>query len=387
MRSFPALCSAALALAAGCVLRADTPSTAFQSPGVTSNLPVFREALAARQTYPFSWNSGSFPDFGAWKNAARQKLVDALLAPPPAVDFAPVVRAEEDRGSYVAREIVLQLTGDSRVLALMTVPKGKGPFPAVLLLHDHGARFDIGKEKTIEPLRSSDKLAAAREWAAKGYGGRFVGDELAKRGYVCLSVDALNWGDRGGGGYDGQQAISSNLLNLGSSFAGLIAWEDLRAAEFLATRPEVDPRRVGSLGWSMGGFRSCQVAALSEHISAAVSICWMGTLKGLLQPGGNLTRGGSSYTMTHPGLSRYLDYPDMVSIACPKPLLVLAGRQDKLFPVPVVEEAFRQLHAVWSSQQADDRLTTRFWDVPHSFGIEMQDEAFTWLDHQLGARR
>lgn len=387
MSSRPLQLLAALALALPA--RGSDPAPAavdFQSPGVVQNLPAMREALAARQTYSLSWWSGHFSDFTAWRAAAREKYLECLLAPPPAVDFSPVVTAEEDRGSYVAREVVLSLTGDSRVRVLMTVPKGAGPFPAVLLLHDHGARFDIGKEKMIEPLRGSDKLASAHEWADKGYSGRFVGDELAKRGYVCLATDALNWSDRGGGGYDGQQALASNLLNLGSSFAGLIAWEDLRAAEFLAGRPEVDPARVASLGWSMGGFRSCQVAALSPRISAAVSICWMGTLERLLQPGGNLTRGGSSYTMTHPGLSRFLDYPDRVAIACPKPLLVFAGRKDKLFPTPVVEDAFQQLHRVWDSQGAGDRLVTRFWDVPHAFNREMQDAAFDWLDTVLTVR-
>ena len=112
-------------------------------------MPAFRDSLAGRLTYPLSWLSGQYTNFDHWREAARARVRECLLAAPPPAPFKPVVLAEEDRGSYVARKVVLNLTGDSRVLALMTVPKGQGPFPAVLLLHDHGAKFDIGKELAI----------------------------------------------------------------------------------------------------------------------------------------------------------------------------------------------------------------------------------------------
>jgi dienelactone hydrolase len=310
--------------------------------------------------------------------------MDSLLAAPPPAEFAPAVVAEEDRGTYVARELALQLTADSRVSGYLLVPKGTGPFPAVLLLHDHGARFDIGKEKVIEPFADRpERVASARQWVGQVYGGRFLGDELARRGYVCFATDALNWSDRGGAGYDGQQALSANLLHLGLSWAGLIAHEDRRAAEFLATRPEVDPARVAAMGLSMGSFRAWQVSALSERIAAGVAVCWMTTVKSLMVPGNNQTRGQSAYSMTHPGLVRFLDYPDVASLACPKPMLFFNGERDPLFPLDGVREAHARLRRVWESQGAGDRLVTRVWDAPHVFDRPMQDAAFDWLDRQL----
>ena len=59
----------------------------------------------------------------------------------------------QDRGAYVARKVVFNLTGDSRVLGFLLTPKSAGPHPAVLLLHDHGVKFDIGKEEDIEPWK------------------------------------------------------------------------------------------------------------------------------------------------------------------------------------------------------------------------------------------
>ena len=139
-----------------------------------------------------------------------------LVAP-----FNAKVISEQDRGTYVARKVVFNITADSRVLAYMLVPKSAGPHPAVLLLHDHGAKFDIGKEKVIRPWDvPSAIITSSAGWIKTNYGNHYIGDDLAKKGYVCLAVDMLNWSDRGGAGYEGQQAVASNMLNMGISFAG-----------------------------------------------------------------------------------------------------------------------------------------------------------------------
>ncbi|MDW8308716.1 MAG: hypothetical protein RMK20_05010 [Verrucomicrobiales bacterium] len=225
--------SATCAVLAAAALSAPAGQTPFESPGVVDRLPVFYTNLAARMDYPLSWLSGRHRNFKRWREQARAEFFKSLLKPPPTAPFEPRVLAEQDRGSYVARKILFNVTGDSRVLALLLLPKAPGPHPAVLLLHDHGAKFDIGKEKVIEPWDvPPEKLESARNWVAKYYGGRFLGDELARRGYVCLATDALNWSDRGGGGYENQQALAANFLQFGASWAGLIVHEDLRAAEF-----------------------------------------------------------------------------------------------------------------------------------------------------------
>ncbi len=366
----------------------DVSRDSYQTVGSQDGLPVFREKIFNRMSFPLSWNSGKYQDFSSWRQAARAKVMECLLPPPPAAPFDPVILSEVERGSYIARKVMLNITADSRVLCLMTIPKGQGPFPAVLLLHDHGARFDIGKEKVIEPWDVPPaKLDSARQWVQQCYGGRFLGDELAKRGYVCLAMDMFNWSDRGGAPDLNQQALAGNLLHLGMTHAGLIAHEDLRAAEFLGSQPNVDAKRVAAMGLSVGCFRTWQLAALSDHISAGVAICWMATVKGLMVPGNNQTRGQSAYVMIHPNLFNYLDYPDVASIACPKPMLFYNGLQDGLFPAESAREAHARMRAVWESQQAGDKLVTRLWDVPHVYNVEMQNEAFDWLDRQFGVSR
>lgn len=354
----------------------------YEIAGVKDNLPVFYENLIARQNYSLSWLQREKGDFSIWRQEARARVMECLMTPPPVVRFNPVIISELDRGSYVARKIIFNITGDSRVLAFMLVPKSSGPHPAVLLLHDHGGKYDIGKEKVIEPWdEPSEKISSAGNWVKEYYGGHYIGDELAKKGYVCLSVDMLNWSDRGGAGKDGQGALCANFFLLGASFSGLIAFEDMRAAEFLSGMPEVDSLRIAAMGLSVGGYRTWQVAALSDHIAAGVSVCWMSTYKALMVPEGNMTTG--AYTMLHPGLSPYLDFPDVASIACPKPMMFCCGSRDGLFPVESINMAFTKMRQVWESQNAGDNLVTKLYNSPHEYSLMMQEDAFRWLDKVL----
>ncbi len=361
-----------------------TFGTTYQTQGIIQNLPASSYAARDRLFYPMSWLSPNSGDFDQWREKARDVFRSTWQSLPADMSFDPVIIAEQDRGSYIAQKIALNITADDRILTYLLKPKGDGPFPAVLLLHDHGATFNNGKEKVIAPWGiAPERIRSAKTYTGQIYGNRFIGDELAKRGYVCFAIDALNWGDRGGGGMDGQQAIAANMLFMGMSFAGLIAHEDVRSAEFLATLPFVAKNRIAAMGLSMGAYRTWQVAAVSDIVKAGVAICWMATNQGLLSWFNNRSEGNSAYTMLHPGLFNYLDYPDVAGMACPKPMLFYNGAKDKLFPVKTVEEAYAKMHTIWDSQSAGDKLVTKIWPVPHEFNREMQAEAFAWLDRQM----
>ncbi|MDP9795436.1 dienelactone hydrolase [Catenuloplanes nepalensis] len=364
-----------------------TPLGSFESPGVVhGNLPAFYERLRADLTYPDAWGNSPIRDFGAWRRHARALVERHLVHPADdRLPFRPHVLDEQKttRG-YVRRLVAFDLTRYSRVRAALLTPDRPGPHPAVLLLHDHGSRFDIGKEKFVEPWWDETRLASAREWTTRLMSGRFVADELAARGYAVLAVDTLGWGDRAGLTYDAQQALAGNLYELGSSPAGLAAREDARAAAFLASLPQVDRRRIGAIGFSMGAFRAWQVAALSDHVAAAVSACWLTTVADMMVVGNNTLRGQSAFWMLHPGLTRHLDIPDVATIAAPKPLMAFDGADDTLFTRAGVAAAHARLHEVWSSQRATRNLLTKIYPGKgHVFDADMQEESFTWLDHAL----
>lgn len=364
---------------------AQTDSAAYE---VTGNMPVFYQQMKQQLTYPLAWGKAEEKDFAKWKAQARHVLAECMqnLQPAPKA-YAMEVTDREQRDGYEARKIRFNLSEWSRVPAYLLVPEGEGPFPAIVLLHDHGAHFSIGKEKMVRPFHvAPEVMEDADQWASQCYDGQYVGDYLARHGYVVLAVDALFWGERGrkeGTSYDAQQALASNFLQMGASWGAFINVDDMRSAEFLASLPFVDKERVGSLGFSMGAYRSWMLAALTDVVRASASICWMNTTEHLMTLTNNQNKGGSAYAMLIPALRRYLDYPHVASIACPKPTLFFNGTHDKLFPIEGVRDAYREMETVWKSQGASDRLVTKLWDEKHFFNKEMQKETLEFFDRWL----
>jgi len=273
--------------------------------------------------------------------------------------------------------------------ALLMIPEGEGPFPAVNLLHDHGAHLFIGKEKMIRPVDDAEEvLQDADQWVEKLYGGQYLGNYLCSKGYVVLAADAPMWGERGRAeGADRSQydVVAGNMMMYGLNLCAQMTYDDMATTRFLATLSMVDKERIGCVGFSMGGYRSWMLSALSDEINAAAAVCWMVTTDvQMTWRYGRKENGGFANTI--PLLRQYMDYPHIASMACPKPMLFISGRQDKLFPVEGVERAFGIMHDVWLSQKADDALQTELWDMPHECNKEVQERILHFLDEHLSIK-
>ena len=352
-----------------------------------NDMPLFYQKMKERLTYPLSFDK-SDKHFKEWKKDARVVLMECISPlPPKAASYDMKVVDEEQRKGYKAQKVEFNISDYSRTPAYILIPDGKGPFPAILLLHDHGAHFSIGKEKMIRPFNTDSlTIADADNWCDKCYDGQYVGDYLASKGYVVMSVDALFWGERGrkeGIRYDSQQALAANMLQLGMSWGGLIVGDDLSSADFLASLSYVDKKRVGCMGFSMGAHRSWMLSAASDVVKASASVCWMNTTDSLMTLTNNQNKGGSAYSMIIPGIRNYMDYPHVASIAAPKPTLFINGKRDKLFPVKGVEDAFVTMHKVWNSCGANDKLQTHILDIPHFCNKEVQKMILDFFDNNL----
>ena len=362
-------------------------------------IPTYVETLKKELTYPMAWGNSPIKNFKKWKKAARAKVFECMMTPPKAAAAWDMeVLGEEQRDGYKAQKIAFNINAYSRITAYLLIPDGKGPFPTVNALHDHGAHLFIGKEKMIRPFftpkekDSPTKQALCQEilddadaWARQLYDNQYVGDYLAKHGYVVFSADAPMWGERGrkeGVDRNKYDLIAGNMMMLGRDLSAFMTYDDIASTDFLASLPMVDANRIGCAGCSMGAYRSWMLSALSDRIKVGASVCWMITTDAqLTRRYGRKENGGFANCI--PGLRQYLDYPHIASLACPKPMLFINGSKDHLFPVPGVKDAFRQMHEVWRSQKADERLDTEIWDIPHSCGIKAQAKILEFLDQYL----
>ncbi len=352
------------------------------------DIPIYIDSIQTSLTYPYAYFN--YKEKTRWRADARKKVFECMGALPPSPDSWDMkVIAEERRDGYVARKIEFALSRWYRVKAYLLVPFGQGKHPAVNLLHDHGAHLSIGKEKMIRPFAvDSTVLVDADEWAKQLYEGQYLGDYLARNGYVVFSIDAPLWGERGRKeGVDRKKydIIAGNMMMAGQNLCAYMHRDDVMSTAFLASLPFVDKDRIGAAGCSMGAYRTWMLSALSDDIKAGCAICWMITTEAqLTRKYGRKENGGFANTI--PDLRRYMDYPDIASLAAPKPMLFVSGKRDKLFPIPGVEDAFNKMHAVWDAIGASEKLETFILDQPHECNLNNQKMILEFFNRNLRKR-
>ena len=150
----------------------------------------------------------------------------------------------------------------------------RGKAPAILYCHWHGGEYDIGKEELFQAKHTPES----------------PGPAFAQRGFVVLGIDAYCFGERNGHGPGGpaekggagEQSASKFNLWVGRTLWGMMLRDDLMALDYLASRPEVDARRIGVTGMSMGATRSWWLMALDERIKTAVAVACLTRYQNLI---------------------------------------------------------------------------------------------------------
>ena len=358
------------------------------------DIPVYVDSIQQSLTYPLAWrNCKDRMTMDEWRQVARQKVLELMGPQPPRPEkWDMKLLAEEKRDGYRAQKIEFSLSRWYRVKAYLLIPdasaksKRGAKFPAVNLLHDHGAHLFIGKEKMIRPFDDdSVVIADADRWVENLYEGQYLGDYLARQGYVVFSIDAPLWGERGrkeGVDRNRYDIIAGNMMMLGRNLCAFMHYDDIVSTEFLASLPFVDKSRIGCAGCSMGAYRAWMLSALSDDIAAGCAVCWMNTTEDQLTlKYGRKENGGFANSI--PLLRNYMDYPDIASLAVPKPMLFISGDKDKLFPVPGVEKAFARMHEVWGET---DRLETRIEAQPHECNLKNQNDILSFFDKYLKSK-
>jgi dienelactone hydrolase len=369
------------------------------------SLYPFVESQAVKGEFPLSFLQPGFTDLAAWKRTARARFFELLHYAPPRTDPRAETVARLDRGDHVQETVYFDTTPDIRVPACVLVPKGARRAPGLVALHDHGGFYFWGREKL---LAQDDEHPVLADFKRQYYGGNSIATDLARAGYVVVVIDMFYWGERrllldddpadwrdrprtiaadristfNQRASANEQLTARTLYAAGITWAGVMYWDDIRTLDYLASRPEVDPGRLGCVGLSMGGLRTIHLAALDDRIKAAVAVGWMTSFPPQLK---RHVRNTIGFTKLVPGLYRQMDYPDVASMAAPTPLLVINGSKDALFEPSGVQRSFAKLAACYRKAGAPDNVRTRLYDTPHEFNREMQAEAWAFLGRHLSA--
>ncbi len=378
----------------------------------------------------YSFLNPEWTDIDSWRREAGRQFATHLLAPKlgsPRVE----ITAKRNYDGLIIEELSWSFPCGPVTRAWFLKPENApGRLPGVLAFHDHGGNKYFGKEKiACADADGHPSLTASRQLY---YGGRPWANELAKRGYGVLVHDIFPFGSRkilpsdlpglvvdrmmlppeevrelepkdvrAGrvrtdfnvsdaepqteidryNAFAGQHEaiIAKAIFSVGHTWPGFVLAEDTFALDYLCSRADIDPDRLGCSGLSGGGLRTNYLAGSDPRIRCSVTAGFMTTWTDFALH--------TAYTHTWmiyiPGLPRYMDFPDILSMRAPLPALVLANRQDPLFSVDEVLKAESILKAAWKKAGEQEKFRFSWYDGPHQFNTAMQDEAFTWFDHHL----
>ena len=248
------------------------------------------------------------------------------------------------------------------VTANLYVPKGLSkPAPAVLYVCGHGA---VKKDGISYGCKVSYQHHG--EW-------------FARHGYVCLTIDTLQLGEIEGI-HHGTYRYNMWWWNCrGYTPAGVEAWNCVRALDFLETRKEVDPNRIGVTGRSGGGAYSWWIAAIDERIKVAVPVAGITDLQNHVVDG---CVEGHCDCMFIVNTYRW-DYPMVAALVAPRPLLISNSDKDTIFPLDGVLRVHEKVRRIYKLYGAEKNLGLHITEGPHKDTQELQVHAFTWFDRFL----
>lgn len=302
-----------------------------------------------------------------WERARRATLagMELLMGPLPPPDRSPLglTRIEQSETPRFTRHRLTYLgEPNDPVPAWLLIPKGlRRRAPAMLCLHQ---TTRIGKDEPVG-LGGLPNLHYARE--------------LAERGYVCIVPDYPYLGDNRFDPY--QHGYQSCTMK------GIV--NHRRAVDLLTSLPEVDRRRIGVIGHSLGGHNALFAAAFDERLRAVVTSCGFTSFPKYKK--GNLT-GWDGYRYMPLVATRYqkdparmpFDFPALLTALAPRGLFISAPLGDDNFDNSGVRDCVEAARPVYDRLfGAADRLIARYPDVGHDFPTPTREEAYQALDRWL----
>jgi dienelactone hydrolase len=376
-----------------------------EQPSIGNLFPIV-ESYARTIQPSHSFLQKQWTDLNKWKESARARYRQLLYYNPTPCDFAAQTLQVDQKNGYKQEDLVFQSTLSVSVPGSLLIPdRQRKHRPAIVLLHDHGGFYYFGKDKMLENEQEPPILTAFRKGL---YADGPVAPMLARLGYVVLTIDAFYFGARRldphtlppakaaavsalpagslegirefnklAGTYEG--LVAKTLFLSGTTWPGILLWDDLRTVDYLQTRPEVNQDRIGCFGLSLGGFRAALLAAFHPQIRSSVICCFMSTFPSMLRQDVE----HHTWMAYVPGGAAVMDLPDVASLAAPNHLLVQYGLRDRLFPLEGKHASAKKIKNVFEKASVPERMEAKFYDAPHMVSHPMGVDAVNWFGRTL----
>jgi dienelactone hydrolase len=303
-------------------------------------------------------------DWKAKRDEYRRQLLEMLgLDPlPERTDLKAEVTGRIEHAEFVVEKLHFQSRPGLYVTGDLYIPRDvQGHVPAVLYVCGHGGV-------------KQDGVSYGNKVSYQHHGGWF-----ARHGYVCLTIDSLQLGEIEGIHHGTYRYGLWWWLNRGYTPAGVEAWNCMRALDYLQTRPEVDPERLGVTGRSGGGAYSWWIAALDERIQVAVPVAGITDLQNHVVDGCVEGHCDCMFMVNTYGW----DYPLVAALVAPRPLLLSNTDRDGIFPLDGVVRTYEKVRRIYQLYGAAEKLGLHMTAGPHSDTQELQVGAFRWLNRHL----
>ena len=283
--------------------------------------------------------------------------------------------SREDRDEYVLERFEFHNGVDSLVPGILLIPKKRdGRAPAIIGLHGHGGSCETICTDVDNP--------------------QCVGPDLARRGFIVAAIDTYFCGARARKPRKDwpqryRHADEGTLFRLylwqGRTLWGMMQRDQQCLIDYLQSREEVDPDRIGVTGMSMGGTGSWWLAAVDDRISAVVGVAGFTRYEQLIAHNNARLHGVYYYV---PGILKHFDTEAIYSLVAPRPMLMLSGDQDGGLPVDGVEILEEKVGQVYGLHENPDGFRSIVYEnTGHEYLPEMRKRMIDWFERHVGRRQ
>lgn len=303
-----------------------------------------------------------------WQSELRAEIIRLLSlegrAPLPPPDARHL--CSEDRGDYVEELHSLDVGESVRLPVYLLRPKTRPPWKPIIVFHGHvpSVQYILGNYPDGQTER--ERLASDNNYA----------QALARQGYLVCAPEQRGFGERVSDQHmpGGCRHLAFSYLLEGRTLLGERLRDARQAIDWLLQSEDVAPGVLGATGNSGGGTTTLWLAAIEERVSVAVPACYFCSFKASIL---GVFHCECNYV---PGILELAEMGELAGLIAPRPLRVIAGERDPIFPIAGVREQYHTAERAWALSGAPERLSLGVHPGEHAYHHDLSHAWFRqWL--------